>query len=625
MRAESENVVRNDRPEIRNVTGGTEVTFAKLAVGLLTLLTISGAWAAPPRTEAPTAPATLETLRSLEFEDRISWYLQTDLGTLHVYANDRLHTLDLMRGGEPAGEPLLLPGASERGSVVEVPGTDLLLATSARAGRLRGEDWAAGRGASREGRDGPRASYGIEALTGKIVWENEELPAPREVFVFEDGKLAVLRSTEDGRDFVAVALESGELLWKRAFEVQFAQERDGFLEIFGDETGRIEPRTGKALVDLSIDSGRKHRFLPFPEADRLVVFKGNNFEGYAMSRDFGRDVASGVPVSKPEPLWEFRTDTPMVEGCIAIGNCFVQPVAGRRLLVGSVRRFEMLDVVTGRVLWEKKKKSYSRDLPVSPSGRSGVEMSKEEIVVVDMETGADRVRFESPRPVEGSKTRHSLFWLGEDEILVVFHDEKWRPEGLARVRVSSRSIAWNAALPAPPKFRLTSRQKGALAGKIFAGIAVAAVGVAMTPSAAFSPFASSQQWMLGQLGTQIVATGGELVGGALSSVPHARGQDRLKVASPARAATRLRARAERLVSGERNEYFALTGEDDRYEVVAMDLDSGAVRTVGRYTREKVHSIRLDVATGLAVSVEDNEATVRVLGVPGRPSFEDTKR
>jgi hypothetical protein len=60
-------------------------------------------------------------------------------------------------------------------------------------------------------------------------------------------------------------------------------------------------------------------------------------------------------------------------------------------------------------------------------------------------------------------------------------------------------------------------------------------------------------------------------------------------------------------------------------VVAMNLETGAVRTVGRYAREQVHGIGLHVATGLGVALEKNEKAVRVLGVPGRSSFVDPAR
>ena len=64
--------------------------------------------------------------------------------------------------------------------------------------------------------------------------------------------------------------------------------------------------------------------------------------------------------------------------------------------------------------------------------------------------------------------------------------------------------------------------------------------------------------------------------------------------------------------------FVVSGEDDAYRVLAVDLASGNERPISEYRHKKVHFMDFDVASGLVLSMEDKNRTLRLLAP--RPGF-----
>ena len=75
---------------------------------------VPGLAEADPQPKVDASPvAEAQVLREVACKTPIPWYLQTDIGLLHVYCDGRLRTFDLLDAGKAVGEPLDLPGAEE--------------------------------------------------------------------------------------------------------------------------------------------------------------------------------------------------------------------------------------------------------------------------------------------------------------------------------------------------------------------------------------------------------------------------------------------------------------------------------------------------------------------------------
>jgi hypothetical protein len=67
---------------------------------------------------------------------------------------------------------------------------------------------------------------------------------------------------------------------------------------------------------------------------------------------------------------------------------------------------------------------------------------------------------------------------------------------------------------------------------------------------------------------------------------------------------------------ELGEYF-VTGKKNVYEIIAVDIQSGAVNTIAKHhTDDKVHTIQPDPASNVAISIENNETVLKLLSLRG---------
>jgi hypothetical protein len=543
----------------------------------------------------PSAPV-LESIASLETRDAIHWTLKTDTGLLVAYADGAVHVFDLLAGGKRIGEPIPLPGANRRWSAVHVSGTNLLMIAA--NGASPQSDAAETVPAKR--------TYLINLASSSVLWSTESFDPPLQTLLFPKADVLVVRSGRKGDRFAAFEVATGRRLWSSTLRAQYAERKDGMLEVLGVDSRLIEPSSGQERWGFGLPSGEHGRVLVFPTRDRMVLWKGNDFEGFEMPARDTRGLDSTSPGTvAPKSLWKFEADDRMPARCVAMQNCWARVISGERVVIVSKRHVELLDAVTGRAVWKRRKNGIWREFPVSPSGRTGVEFGWGDPVFIDVETGDDAFHLEAPKLIRGKKQNHAARWLDESELLVVYYDNAWRPRDLARYDVGGRKLLWSHALPDPAAFRLTAKQKGGIVGGVFAAVALG-VAFAAAPAAAFPnivppilPFPAS-----GRLGMNLSESGSmpdEAIEASESRLP--RG---------ILAFDRREERWRRIRETEAHEIFVVSGDDDFYRVSAVDLVSGNERPVLEYRRKKVHFMDFDVASGLIISTEENKRMLRLL-------------
>ncbi|HEU4403526.1 MAG TPA: PQQ-binding-like beta-propeller repeat protein, partial [Candidatus Polarisedimenticolia bacterium] len=376
-----------------------------------------------PVAAGQSAPA-LESIASLEAHEAIPWTLKTDTGLLVVYADGGVHVFDLLDGGKRFGKPVLLPGAEKRGNAVQVSGTNLLLITSADGG-LQEADAAEA--------VPPKRSYAINLMSGNVLWNAESFAPPVQTFLFPKDGVLVVRSGRQGDEFAAFEVATGRKLWSSQLQARYAGRRGGLLEVLGEDSGMIDPHSGQRRWAFSLPSMGRHPVLVSPARDRLMVWKGNNFKGFAVPAPGTPGSGAELPETvAPRLIWKFAAEDSMPSRCVFMGSCWAQVVSGDRVLVVSKRHVEMLDAATGKVVWDRRKNGVWRAFPISSSGKIGAEVGWGELVFVDVANGKDMFHLDAPAPVGGKERNHTAQWLDEDELLVVYYDNAWRPRDMAR-------------------------------------------------------------------------------------------------------------------------------------------------------------------------------------------------
>ncbi len=559
--------------------------------------------------EGLSAPA-LETIASLEARDAIHWTLKTDTGLLVVYADGGVHVFDLLDGGKRIGKPIPLPGAERRGSAVHVSGTNLLLITGAGGGPQEGDAAEA---------VPTKRSYAINLKSGSVLWNAESFAPPVQTILFPKDGVLVVRCGRQGDEFAAFEVATGRKLWASHLRARYARRNGGVLEVLGEDSGLIDPSSGQRRWAFSLPSAGRHHVLVFPARDRLVVWKENDFKGFAVP-------APGIPGTDaelpetvaPRSIWKFEAEDSMPSRCLFMGSCWAQVVSGDRVLIVSKRHAEMLDAATGKVVWTRRKNGVWRAFPVSPSGKTGVEVGWGELVFVDVANGEETFRLDAPAPVGGKERNHTAQWLDENELLVVYYDNAWRPRDMARYDVSGRKILWSHALPKPAKYRLTGKQKGGIARAVIGTLALAAVVVATAPAAyPYQPLyfpCCVPLPVSGPLAANLPRDGSMADEEQDDAVGASAG---LGLPEGILALDRRRERWRRIREADSSELFVVSGEDDAYRVLAVDLASGNERSVSEYLHKKVHSMDYDVASRLVISTEDNKRMLRLLAPPER--------
>ncbi len=584
---------------------------------------LSGPVPAAPVAGAPSTPL-LEPIVSLEARDAVHWTLKTDTGLLVVYADGGVHVLDLFDGGKRIGDPIPLPGAEKRRSAAHVSGTNLLLIASANGGLLKRDPAeaapAAGTFAISPAQTVPtERAYAINMATGRVLWDAESFELPVQTILFPKVGVLVIRSGREGDQLAAFEVTTGRRLWSSRLRAEYVNTKGGMLEVLGEDSGLIEPVSGQRHWGFSMPSEELRRVLVFPTRDRMVLWDGNDFEGFAVPVPDTPGAESGSPeTAAPKSIWKFEAEDSMPYRCRYMRTCWAQVISGDQVLIVSKHHVEMLDSVTGKVVWTREKNGVWIEFPVSPSGKTGVELGSGEMAFVEVEKGEDTFRLDAPERLSGEKENQRARWLDENELLVVNYDYAGRPRDMARYDVAGRKLLWNRALPEPAKYRLTAKQKGGIVGAVF-GALVLGAAMAAAPAPAFPtgpvmppiipyPVSGPLAANLRQDGSMADEVQDDAVGAsAESGLPEG-----------ILAWDRRQERQRRIREAESSEVFIVSGEDDAYRVLAVDVASGNERPVSEYRHKKVHFMDVDVASRLVISTEDNKRMLRLLAPSPSP-------
>jgi hypothetical protein len=197
-----------------------------------------------------------------------------------------------------------------------------------------------------------------------------------------------------------------------------------------------------------------------------------------------------------------------------------------------------------------------------------------------------------------------MSWPSDDLVMTVFPDKKGNPRKMNVYSCSKGALAWSKVLPEVANYMLTSKQKAKLAGRIIASLVMTAVSAANPISAGgynyFAVFVPnlnvSESFTAGMgPGAEGDAGGEPLFAAALERHTEC---ERLSEATSGRL-----------------RYF-VTGPHRQYDILKINLLSGDIDPVVRYEAEKVHTIVPYTMFDRAITLENNNLTVRLIDLDG---------
>jgi hypothetical protein len=437
-----------------------------------------------------------------------------------------------------------------------------------------------------------------------------------------------------------IDLASGKVLWRVEAEGWGIRVRGAYADVLGDEARLLDLRTGEVVAHYRLPGARKGQVAFLSSSDRLVVRAKTAILGYDLpplpvSGGSGIPAASRDTVIAPAWTWETRA---------AAGFREFTPLSGDRVLVRSWSGVHLLDAATGRSLWSDPEPN-ARILP-SPGLTRAVAWAASRITLFDLVTGSTEVR-RVPLPCRdlGGKVR-SIDWLDDDHLLLCCAREKGAMTGMSVFSRREKRELWKSGAIFPEvqyapltEEKVATTLKNAavitsVAGAMVVGPAAYANFVThMTPFGGLATTASP----LGGVATGLSTAGKWLaVGGLLTDVatraglkphdqitrypfldagvglaPSARGP--APADSPSAVAWRRYARHWDLLQALRpGARTSVGGENDAYRVVEQDFLVPTQRTIAGFHRKNVNGMGLLTPYPLAVSVEDDEHSVRVL-------------
>jgi hypothetical protein len=449
--------------------------------------------------------------------------------------------------------------------------------------------------------DSPSRSYALDTLKGDVLWDAAPLPEIDLLFSFPDAGLAVLRSPDDEGSLIAINLLTGERVWERSERARLIWTEAPYLRIV------VENR----LLTLNVHTGETVREddLALPEAKRLHVYSEEGIFLLWNNKHFTGYSVPPAPPADPAPareLWKFNAGSPMLGLCIKGGGCTISHVGKDLLLISSARRHEVIKLTTGELIAGVKRGMFGAPVSVSPSARFIASAAAERMRIIDGATGEVIHEMKYPKGGEGMKTLRYMSWPSDDLVMTVFPDKKGNPRKMNLYSCEKGELAWTTVLPEVANYMLTSEQKGKLAGRILASILLTAVSAANPVSAGGMNYFAVFVPNLNVSESFIAGMGPGAEGEAGGELPFA-------------AALERHAECERL-SEERTgktRYFVV-GPHRKYDVLKIDLIGGSIEPVIRYEADKVHLIAPFVIFDRAVTLENNNSLVRLIGLNAAP-------
>jgi len=597
---------------------------------------------APPA-GGPTPPPEVRELDGRSWPSAIHWVGATRVGLLHVFAGDSLFTFDLLDGAKRLGEPVHLPAGWEAPLPLPIPASNLVLVPRARSGLSRTAAPRAGTGSPARAMGDTLSSYGIDAFTGRILWERGPLPSrPALAYLPDAGVLLECRTKEP----VVRAIDpyTGDLLWQIVAEAWQVHPRGGYVDVLGEDGRLLDARTGRTVLAYRLPVRGSEDVASLSSPDLIVVRAKKAVLGYRLPPLPG---PAGDTVAAPsgrdttlQPAWTL--DLPGGTGA----DCFTD---ARMLLprdlvaIRSSSGSRLLDGHTGRVLWQGG--APGADVTVSPGFASAAVLTGSRLALVDVESGAAQVlRTKEPCREMGGRVR-LLKWLDDDQVLLCCTEKDGRMTGMS-VRSKTRpEKVWQSAaiFPLPAQYHMTSGEQ-AVATLRGASIVVSGAapfvflhGLATATSLAQvqSAFVLLDQF---RIASDVLAAAYGLANLAIESRTRLHPHDQVAVwpfvdnqvglafgtAGPvsgtdgaALAWRRYQAWLDSSGSSSPASRTSVTGDGDRYSIVEQDFLAHAQRTLAFYRHKNVNGLGLLAPYPIAVSIEDDECTVRVLSVTGR--------
>lgn len=537
----------------------------------------SSAAAAPPA----------RVLSTLDLPAELAWFTMTDTGSLVAYAGDQLQIVDLLANEPGPPRTLKVAGLDQRSAVVPIPATGLLLVPDA-PGTSPG-------GAGR--------SLAIDTIAGKILWTGPGLGKLLEIELLLDAGIAVLRTQEAGHGATALDLSSGKVLWSRD-NVWLMWPEEKLLGLFTGDVLTLDPRSGKVRRQVPLGLGKGTFFYSFAEDGIVLLREGRNFRGLAYPPFAGPATGSEPASLTLEQLWKFRAATPMVKSCFKSGGCRLRRAGPDRLLVRS-GHYELLDIHTGKVLWDRKRGLLrTTDLALSPNGRLAAVATSKGLEVIDLNTGRVSQKIRYPEKLAGIKLSKQAHFLDDEIAMTVFPDKKGEPRGLTAFSCKEGKALWALELPRSARYNLTSKEQSRLFGRI----ALALVATAVSASNPMT-YGGSSYAMIFAPNVNVRQLPGRLGAGS------AAGEERsyLERNFPG-AVERYSRLAPRLLERRQAGRYYVTGPKGKYEILHIDYRDGTMSSVARYAASPVHALYTDPGFGIAISLESDKRRLRVLSL-----------
>ena len=487
--------------------------------------------------------------------------------------------MDLLADTPTPREPLHFPGLTKKRSVLPVARTGLLLVPDA---TLEGKS---------------PGSYAIDTVTGKVQWQAPPLPGIDQLFSFPDAGLTVVRTPDDGGRLIAVDLTTGERVWELAKSARMIWTDAPYIRLVVDNALlTLDVHTGDTVREDDLTLPKSKRLVVYYNEDVILLWNNRQFTGYSVPPIPPADAAP------PRKLWEFKAGGMMIGQCIKIGNCRINRVADDLLLIRSAGATELIRLSTGELIANVKKGFFGTPVSASPTGKHIAAASANNVRVLDGGSGEMIHEIEYPKGGQGMKSLRYLSWPTDDLVMTVFPDKKGNPRKMIGFSCSDGSLVWSTVLPDVADYLLTSDQRAKLVGRIMTSLIMTAVSAANPISAGgydqfavFVPSLSvSESFSAGLAPTGEGEAGGE---------------------SPFAAAVERHSECERRIaaSSATTRYF-VAGSRRAYDVLKIDLVGGGVTPIARYEADTVHAIAPFVGFERAVTLENDNTRVRLLGL-----------
>ncbi len=561
---------------------------------------------------------TAEVVATIPLKEKLAWQFETDIGTMHIYGGDELWTIDLLRFGELIGNPIPLAGIEDAQSVRHIPRTNILLVAQ---GHIEPKTLVSSQSAQSEENDDTSkdemSSYALDLFTGEILWEQEPLEIPDELHYFPTTKTVIVRSipgdvatgkkaAKKKSQFTAVDLDTGRILWEREYIARAVWVNDTFLEIVGPLTVSINAKTGEESRIVTHPTHKKHLGMVFSRDEKVLVWKDKKFILYGIpTLNDEQLLGQKLPITiEAQELWNIKTDKKLGEVSNEPGASWgPKYVTNELLMIKSKSNVEVIEFDSGVSIWTRK--TANSELEISPTGAYGAYAKSKRLYVLDMETGEELVNFKFP-DVKASRTAFpKIMWQGDYEFVLVFSDSKKRPRSITRFDALNQSVMWTAELPEPADYKMTGKEKWKLTGNIFLSVALTAASMGNPVNAGYYNY---YYIFIPNLDVKVLPDAGAGLEALEDSL------QAMEDSGETRALRRYIERA-RLISGILGkEGLFVTGDDEYFEIVHFDMETGIMLTVANYSAEKVHAIEPDVVYGLAIVQEDNRRTINVVSI-----------